>query len=246
MLPSMGGAVLASILHVAGRPSPSHCCRPIVVVQLTLSYCCPQNAAVVVINIVSISSGSGILTISITVAVMAVVFAIAIVAVIVDVRFDDFASSSLYRCAFWQPIRGAGQNHSSPNCPHWSIVVLDGWRSTCKHSACHCHPLPSHHCRPIVVVKSPLSNRRPQIAAIIVINIVAVRSSGGIIAIAVAITITVSPISIAAVIINLALSTLLCHCCQMGGSSFLGTYPTYSYVGYLARPLVVYGNECFW
>ncbi len=82
----MVGAALASILHVAGCPSPSHHCRPIVVIQLPLSYHRPQNAAVVIINIVSIGSGSGIVTITmITIAVIAAVSAIAVVAVIVDV-----------------------------------------------------------------------------------------------------------------------------------------------------------------
>jgi hypothetical protein len=49
-----------------------------------------------------------------------------------------------------------------------------------------------------------LSNRRPQIAALIVIDIVSVRSGGGIIAVAVAIAITVSPIAIVAVIFDVA------------------------------------------
>jgi hypothetical protein len=88
----MGGAALASVLHVAGRPSTSHRRRPIVVVQSPSSYCRPLNAAVVVIHIVSVSSGSGIVTIAITVAVIAAVSAIAVVAVIVDV-----ASTTLLR-----------------------------------------------------------------------------------------------------------------------------------------------------
>ncbi len=161
--------------------------------------------------------------------------------------FDGVALSTLYRRAFWRPIRGAGPNHSSPNCPHLLIVVLDGWHSTCKRSACHCHPSPSHHCRPIIVVKSPLSNRHPQMAAVVVIDIVSVGSGGGIITIAGAVAVPICPISIVAIIVNVASSTLLCHRCRNGGgASFLGTYPTYSYVGYLARPLVVCGNECFW
>jgi hypothetical protein len=40
--------------------------------------------------------------------------------------------------------------------------------------------------------------------------------------------------------VAIALSSLL----KWGGASFLGTYPTYSYVGYSARPLVVCENEC--
>jgi hypothetical protein len=91
-----------------------------------------------------------------------------------------------------------------------------------------------------------LSNRCPWIAAIVIINIIAIGSGGGIIAIAVAITvaIAISTIAIIAVIIDIALSMLLCCCCQnVGGATFLGTYLTYSYVGNLARPLVICGNE---
>jgi hypothetical protein len=121
---------------------------------------------------------------------------------------------------------------------------MDGWRSTCKRSACRCHPLPSHHHRPILVVELPLSNRRPRIAAIVVIDIVAVGSGGGIIAVAVAVAVAVSPIAIVAVIVDVASSMSLRHRHRNGGgASFLGTYPTYSYVGYSARPLVVCGND---
>jgi hypothetical protein len=81
----MGGAALASVLHVAGHPLPSHLCHPIVIVQSLSSYCRPHNAAVVVIDIVSIGSGRGILTTAITVAVIATISTIAVVAVIVDV-----------------------------------------------------------------------------------------------------------------------------------------------------------------
>jgi hypothetical protein len=81
----MGGAALASDLHVAGYPSPSHHCCPIVIVQSPLSYRHPRNAAVVVINIVSIGSGGGIITIAITIAIIAAVSAIAIVAVTVNI-----------------------------------------------------------------------------------------------------------------------------------------------------------------
>jgi hypothetical protein len=91
-LPPMGGAALASVMHVADCPSPSHCCCPIVIVKLPLSYCRPRSATVVVINIVSIDSSGGIVTIAITVAVIAAVFAITIIAVIVDV-----ASTTLLR-----------------------------------------------------------------------------------------------------------------------------------------------------
>jgi hypothetical protein len=81
----MGGTALASVLHVAGRPSPSCRCCPIVVVQSPSSYRRPQNAAVVVIDILSVGSGGGIITIAITIAVIAAVSTIALIAVIVDV-----------------------------------------------------------------------------------------------------------------------------------------------------------------
>ncbi len=91
-----------------------------------------------------------------------------------------------------------------------------------------------------------LSNRRPQIAAVVVIDIVAIGSGGGIIAVAVAVAVAISPIAIIAVIVDVASLTSLRHHHQNGGgASFFGTYPTYSYVGYSARPLVVCGNECF-
>jgi hypothetical protein len=81
----MGGAALASILHVAGRPSPSHRRPPIVVIQLPSSYRRPRNTTVVVIDILSVGSGGGIVTIAITVAVITAVSAIAVVTIIVDV-----------------------------------------------------------------------------------------------------------------------------------------------------------------
>ncbi len=88
----MGGAALASILHVAGCPLPSHRCCPIIVIQSPTSYRRPQNAAVVVIDILSVGSGGGIVTIAINVAVIAAISAIPVVAVIVDV-----ASTALLR-----------------------------------------------------------------------------------------------------------------------------------------------------
>jgi hypothetical protein len=62
-----------------------------------------------------------------------------------------------------------------------------------------------------------LSNQRPQIAAVVVINIVSVLSGVGIIAGAVAIAVAVSPIAIVAIIVNVALLTLLRHPHQNGG-----------------------------
>ncbi len=73
MLPWIGGAALASILHVAGHPLPSHCHHPIVVVQLSSSNCRPQIAAVVFIDIIAIVVGGGIIAIAIAVAVTIVV-----------------------------------------------------------------------------------------------------------------------------------------------------------------------------
>ncbi len=115
----MGGAALASVLHVAGHPSPTHCCHPIVVVRLPSFYHCPQNAAVVV-GIAADGSGGGIVTIAVAIAVAIpiAVSAIAVIAVIVDIA----STTLLHHChchhAFWRPIVGAGPNHSSPNCPH--------------------------------------------------------------------------------------------------------------------------------
>jgi hypothetical protein len=81
----VGGAALASVLHVAGHLLPSHLCHPIVIIQLPSSSLCPQNAAIVVIDIVSVGSGGGIVTIAITIAVITAVSTIAVVAVIVDI-----------------------------------------------------------------------------------------------------------------------------------------------------------------
>ncbi len=219
-MPSMGGAALASVLHVAGRPQPSHWCCPIVIVQSSSSHCRPCNAAVVVIDIVAIGSGGRIITIAVAVAIAVAVSSIAVSAVFVNVASTTLPCHCCCRRAFWRPIGGAGPNHSSPNCPHCLIVFLDGWRSTCKRSACCCHPLPSNRCRPIVVVESPSSNHRPRIAAIVVIGIVAIGSGGGIILVAVAIAVAVSAI----VIVNVASSTLLRHRRRNGRG---GKFPWY-------------------
>ncbi len=86
----MGGVALASVMHVAGRPLPSHRCPPIVIVQSLSSYCHPQNAAVVIIDIVSIGSGDSIVTIAITIAIIAAVSAIAVVAATVNIALTMF------------------------------------------------------------------------------------------------------------------------------------------------------------
>jgi hypothetical protein len=209
----MGGAALASILHVSGRPLPSHCCRPIVVVQSPSSYCRPLNAAVIIIDIVSVGSSSGIITIAITVAVFAAVSAIAVIAVIVDVASMMLLCHCCIVVLFWRPIGEAGPNHSSPNCPHWCAALASVLHVAATHHH-HIIVVPSlYHCCPIVVVKLPLSNCHPQIAAVVVIDIFAVGSGSGIIAIAVAVAVAVSPIAIVAVIVNVASSTLLRHYC---------------------------------
>jgi hypothetical protein len=76
----------------------------------------------------------------------------------------------------------------------------------------------AYHCCPIFIIQSPSSNCHPQIAAIIVIDIVSIGGGGGIIAVVFAVAITVaisSTIPVIAVIVDVALSTLLCHrCCR--------------------------------
>ncbi len=116
LLPWMGGAALASILHVAGHPSPSHHCRPIVVVQLQWLNCCPWITAIVVIDIVAISGGSGGI-ITIATAITITISAINVVAVIVNIA----SSTSLcHHCCWrapWRPIWGIGPNHTTEALP---------------------------------------------------------------------------------------------------------------------------------
>jgi hypothetical protein len=103
----MGGAALASVLHIAGHPLPSHCCHPIVVIQLLSSNCRPQITTVIFIDIVIVGSGSGIIAIAITITVAVTVFAIAVVAVIIDVALLMLLCHCCCCCAPWQPIGGA-------------------------------------------------------------------------------------------------------------------------------------------
>jgi hypothetical protein len=65
----------------------------------------------------------------------------------------------------------------------------------------------------IVVIQSLPSNCRPQISTVVIIDIIGIGGGGSItaIAFAVAIAFTVSAIAVVAVIIDVALSTLLCH-----------------------------------
>jgi hypothetical protein len=100
----MGGAALASNLHVAGQPLPSHWCCPIIIVQLPLSNCCPQIAAVVFINIVAVVGGSGIISVAIAVTVAVALFAITIVAIIVDVALLMLLHQHCCCCSPWRPI----------------------------------------------------------------------------------------------------------------------------------------------
>jgi hypothetical protein len=98
----MDGAALARVLNVAGHPSPSHCCRPIVVIQSPLSNCHPQILTLVFIDILAVGGGGGginaiavavavavTIAITITVAVAvatSIIAVITIIAVIVDVH----------------------------------------------------------------------------------------------------------------------------------------------------------------
>jgi hypothetical protein len=79
----MDGTALACILHVAGRPSPSHCCHPIVVIQSSSSKRRPRIATVVFIHIIAVGGDDGIIAIPVAISTIAV---IAIIAVIVDVH----------------------------------------------------------------------------------------------------------------------------------------------------------------
>jgi hypothetical protein len=86
----MGGAALASILQVAGHPLPSHCHRPIVVVQSLLSNYHPRSATVIFIDSVADSGGGSIIAVAVTVAVAIPItvsaIAIAIVTIIVNLH----------------------------------------------------------------------------------------------------------------------------------------------------------------
>jgi hypothetical protein len=66
----------------------------------------------------------------------------------------------------------------------------------------------------------PSSNHRPRIAAVVVIDIVSLGSSGSIIAITVAVALAVSTIAIIAVIVDVASSMLFRHLHQNGGGKF--------------------------
>jgi hypothetical protein len=132
----MGGAALASVLHVAGHPLPSHHCCPIVVIQSPSSNRHPRIATVVFINIVAVIGGNGIIAvaiaiaiaIAITVAIAFAVSAVAISAIAVVIVIVDVASLTTLRqrhChhAPWRPIGGAGPNHATEASP-----MACGWR----------------------------------------------------------------------------------------------------------------------
>jgi hypothetical protein len=202
----MGGAALASVLHVAGCPLPSHHCCPIVVVQSPPSYRRPRNAAVIVINIVFVGSGSGIVTI-----------AIPLPSSPLSPPSPSLPSSLtlLRRRCFIIVVSSCSlaanrRSWTKPLLPKLSTLVdcCLGW--VAQHLQVFCMLLPpiantslsSHCCCQIT---------RPRIAAVVIINIVAVGSGGGIIAVAVAVAVAISPIAIVAVIVNVALLTSLCH-----------------------------------
>ncbi len=157
LLPWMSGAALASVLYVVGRPRPSHCCCPIIVVQLPLSYRHHENTAVVVIDMVAIGSGGGIITTTIVIAVAITVCTIAV-----------FLSSLLtlpqQRCLFIVVVVVLFCGHmeeldqtTPPQTVHIALA------SILQVGAGHCHHIvviPSllSNCRcPIAVLKLPLS-----------------------------------------------------------------------------------------
>jgi hypothetical protein len=115
----MGGTALASVLHVAGFPLPSHCCCPIVVIQLPLSNYRPQIAAVIDIYIIAVGGGSGIVTITIAiiVAITVAISAIAVVAVIVNIASFTLLPNHCCCHAPWRPRGGAGPNHATQALP---------------------------------------------------------------------------------------------------------------------------------
>ncbi len=84
----MGGAALASILQVAGHPLPSHCRRPIVVVQSPSSNRRPQSAAVIFIDSVANGSGSGIIAVAVAVAI-AIPVTVSAIAIVVVTAIDN-------------------------------------------------------------------------------------------------------------------------------------------------------------
>jgi hypothetical protein len=92
----------------------SHRYHPIAAVQLS-----SLNAAVIVINIVAFGSGGSIITIAVAVAdaVADAVSTIAIVAVIVDVASSTLLHHHHRSHAPWQPIKGAGPNHTTETLP---------------------------------------------------------------------------------------------------------------------------------
>jgi hypothetical protein len=123
----MGDTALASILHVTGRPLPSHHNCRIVFIQLPSFNCRPPIAAIVVINILAVSRGGGIIaiaiaiTIAVTIAVATAaavtVAAITIIGVIVDVAFSMLFCHNCHLHAPWQPIGGIGQNQATAALP---------------------------------------------------------------------------------------------------------------------------------
>jgi hypothetical protein len=83
-------------------------------------YCCAQNAAVVVIDIVAIGSSGGIITIAVAVAIA--VFAIAVVAVIVNFEGRE-GGGILFFPGFQGLLFGCGGLEASSS---HNILLLEG------------------------------------------------------------------------------------------------------------------------
>jgi hypothetical protein len=145
----MGGAALASILQVAGHPSPSHCRRPIVVVQSPSSNFRPRSAAVIFIDSVADGGGGGIIAVAVAIAVAIPITVSAIAIVVVTVIDDlhqrcpivDIQSPSLNRrrclhrhlCHRWRRHHQRCRLRPSCHCHR---------HRHCLRCLCHCH-----HCR---------------------------------------------------------------------------------------------------
>jgi hypothetical protein len=144
LLPLLSSALLPPVAVVAASsPSPLllpllmasivivavivgiHCHRPIIVVLLPLSYCCPQIAAIIVIDIITVGGSGRIIAAAVAVAIaiavtitIAVPYStIALVPVIVNVALLTLLCHHHCQCDPWQPIGGAGPHHASEALP---------------------------------------------------------------------------------------------------------------------------------
>jgi hypothetical protein len=126
---------------------------------LLSSNCCPWITSILFIEIITVGSGGGIIAIAVAVAVA--------VAIAVAVAVADTVTVA---------IAVAIANTVTVAIAIAAIAIIAVITSIVNiHRRC-----------PITVIKSLPSNQRPPIAAIVVINIVAISGSGGIIAAAVA------------------------------------------------------------